>query len=244
MFEPGAVFEVSDGELDGGVLAVERVGGDGVEVVAVGDEGVVAPVGPQPALGAVGEAGAAHHEADLALVAGDVGGLCYLGLSAGGVGDGLPVGLGDGGDSGFDLGDLAHGDRPSHVVGIEAVDELPGTRTPSRRARSSRRRRRRAGRRRGPLTRSAARPERCARIPCASSRTGPRRCPPGSPAAGDSPARGCGRRPRPACVCRAPHRPWSPSPPPAAPTPGPLPGPTHEPAHETPPPRAGGRGRT
>ena len=45
--EPGALFEVSDGELDCGVAAVVGVGGTGVEVVSVGDEAVVAPVGPQ-----------------------------------------------------------------------------------------------------------------------------------------------------------------------------------------------------
>ena len=50
--EPGAFFEVSDGELDCGVAAVVCVGCFGVEVVSVGDEAVVAPVGPQLALGA------------------------------------------------------------------------------------------------------------------------------------------------------------------------------------------------
>ena len=50
--EPGAFFEVSDGELDCGVGSVVCVGGFGVEVFSVGDEAVVAPVGPQLALGA------------------------------------------------------------------------------------------------------------------------------------------------------------------------------------------------
>ena len=44
------VFEVSDGELDGGVVSVVGIGCFGVEVVSVGDEAVVAPVGPQLAL--------------------------------------------------------------------------------------------------------------------------------------------------------------------------------------------------
>ena len=50
--EPGAFFEVSDGEFDCGVVSVVGVGCFGVEVVSVGDEAVVAPVGPQLALGA------------------------------------------------------------------------------------------------------------------------------------------------------------------------------------------------
>ena len=58
------VFEVTDGELDDGVLAVlalddlERLG-------AVGDEREVAPVGKQLGLGAE-EAGAADDEAPIA----------------------------------------------------------------------------------------------------------------------------------------------------------------------------------
>ena len=61
VLEPGAFFEVADGELDGGVVAVELVDGDGGRV-EVGDEGVVSPVGPQLGLGGVGEPGAAHDE--------------------------------------------------------------------------------------------------------------------------------------------------------------------------------------
>ena len=49
MLEPGAFFEVADGELDDGVAAVELVRGGGV-VVGVGDECVVSPVGPQSLL--------------------------------------------------------------------------------------------------------------------------------------------------------------------------------------------------
>ena len=61
VLEPGAVFEVADGELDGGVVAVELVDVDGRQV-EVGDEGVVTPVGPQLRLGGIGEPGAAHDE--------------------------------------------------------------------------------------------------------------------------------------------------------------------------------------
>ena len=50
VLEPGAFFEVADGELDGGVVAVELVDLDGGQV-EVGDERVVAPVGPQSPLG-------------------------------------------------------------------------------------------------------------------------------------------------------------------------------------------------
>ena len=48
-----------------GVAAVVGVGFFGVEVVSVGDERVVAPVGPQLGLGA-DEAGAAHDQAQCA----------------------------------------------------------------------------------------------------------------------------------------------------------------------------------
>ena len=50
MLEPGAFFQVADGELDGGVIAVELVDVDGGQF-DVGDERVVAPVGPQSPLG-------------------------------------------------------------------------------------------------------------------------------------------------------------------------------------------------
>ena len=84
MVEPGAFFEVADGELDDGVGAVELISGGGV-VVGVGDERVVSPVGPHLLLGALGESGAAHHEANGALVfaaAGDVLGLGDLGAAS------------------------------------------------------------------------------------------------------------------------------------------------------------------
>ena len=68
--ESGAVFEVTDREFDRGVVAVELVDVDGRHVEA-GDERVVTPVGPQLRLGRVDEAGAAHDEAELALVCRD-----------------------------------------------------------------------------------------------------------------------------------------------------------------------------
>ncbi len=98
MVEPGAFFEVADGEFDGGVVAVEPVSGDGAEVVSVGDEGVVPPVGPQPLLGCVGEAGAAHHQTDAAALfaaAGAVDGFSDLGVAAVGVVDIDPGFVGD-----------------------------------------------------------------------------------------------------------------------------------------------------
>ena len=111
-----AFFEVSDGELDCGVAAVVCVGVDGVEVVSVGDEAVVAPVGPQLALGAE-QAAAAYDQAQLgglgvgaaqlvAAAAGVDGGLSHLGLAAAGVRDRLPGVLADGLGRCFDLGVL------------------------------------------------------------------------------------------------------------------------------------------
>ena len=67
VLEPSAFFQVADGELDRGVGAVELVDGDGGQF-EVRDERVVAPVGPQSALGGLGEAGAAHDEPQLASV--------------------------------------------------------------------------------------------------------------------------------------------------------------------------------
>ncbi len=78
MLESGAFFEVADGELDDGVGAVELVRGGGV-VFGVGVECVVSPVGPQSLLCGVGEAGAAHDEADGALGFAAAGGVLGLG---------------------------------------------------------------------------------------------------------------------------------------------------------------------
>ncbi len=57
-FETGTFFEVADREFDDGVVAVELVEGNGV-AVEVGQERVVAPVGPERCLCRVNEAGAA-----------------------------------------------------------------------------------------------------------------------------------------------------------------------------------------
>ena len=78
VFESRAFFEIADGELDAGVAAVEPVRGGGV-VFGVGDECVVSPVGPQPLLCGVGEAGAAHDEAHGALVGAAAGGVGRFG---------------------------------------------------------------------------------------------------------------------------------------------------------------------
>ena len=102
-----------------------------VAQVEVGDEGVVAPVGPQPLLGGAGEPGAAHDEThptlgSLAVVsAGDVGGLGDLSVTAVGVGDVDPVVLVDGGDRRADAGLQAHRDRPGDIEPVEGVDQLP-----------------------------------------------------------------------------------------------------------------------
>ena len=136
MVEPGAFFEVADGELDDGVGAVEPVSGGGV-VFGVGDKRVVPPVRPQSLLRALGEAGAAHHEAHGAPVfaaAGGVVGLGDLGMAAFGVGDVGPGVVGDCLDRCAHSGSERDGDRPLGVVGVEAVDQLVG-RTPSRRVR-------------------------------------------------------------------------------------------------------------
>ena len=108
------------------VTAVVCVGGFGVEVVAVGDEAVVAPVGPQLALGAE-QAAAAYDQAQIgglgvgaaqlvAAAAGFDGGLSHLGLAAAGVGDGRPGVLDDGRGRCFDLGVLGDRDRVGRTV--------------------------------------------------------------------------------------------------------------------------------
>ena len=111
-----------------GVGAVELISGGGV-VVGVGDERVVSPVGPHLLLGALGESGAAHHEANGALgfaAAGDVLGLGDLGAAALGVGDVGPGVVADRLDRCAHSGSERDGDRPLDVVGVEAVDQLVG----------------------------------------------------------------------------------------------------------------------
>ena len=118
------------------MAAVVCVGGDGVEVVSVGDEAVVAPVGPQLALGAE-QAAAAYDQAQLgglgvgaaqlvAAAAGVDGGLSHLGLAAAGVGDRLPGVLADGLGRCFDLGVLRDRDRVGRTVGADGRDHVIG----------------------------------------------------------------------------------------------------------------------
>ena len=68
VLEARSFLQVADGQLDRGVLAVERVHLDERQI-EVGDEGVMTPIGPQRSLGALGEAGAAHDQAHGALLA-------------------------------------------------------------------------------------------------------------------------------------------------------------------------------
>ena len=126
MLEPGAFFEVADGELDDGVAAVELVRGGGVEF-GVGDECVVSPVGPQSLLCALGEAGAAHHEANGAVLfaaACGIGRLGDLGVAVFGVGDVGPRVVADRLDRCANSGYEGDGDRPFEVVAVETVDQL------------------------------------------------------------------------------------------------------------------------
>jgi hypothetical protein len=93
--QPGAVFEVTDGELADGVAAVVGVQPDG-GAGTVGDEGVVAPRGEQLLL--VAEVADATHDEPVAAI----GGLGDLREPVAGVADVDPVGFGDGGDGGAD----------------------------------------------------------------------------------------------------------------------------------------------
>ena len=112
-----AVFQLADRQLDDGVGAVELVGFDRVEIVAVRDEAVMAPLGEQAGLGGVREAGAAHDESHDAAVllqpaAALVGGFGDLGVAAEGVVDIDPHVIGDARDRGFHVGMVGDGDRP------------------------------------------------------------------------------------------------------------------------------------
>ena len=134
------VFEVFDGEFDSGVGSVVGVGGFGVEVGPVGDQAVVAPVGPQLGLGAC-EAGASHHEPQFAGFgaagsgSGFDGGLSDLGLAAAGVGDRLPGFVVDGCYGCVDLGVLGDRERPGRVAGLDEVQQVIRRRTRRRRVR-------------------------------------------------------------------------------------------------------------
>ena len=118
------------------MAAVVRVGGDGVEVVAVGDEAVVAPVGPQLGLGTE-QAAAAYDQAQLgglgvgaaqlvAAAAGLDGGLSHLGLAAAGVFDACPGVVVYGRYGCFDLGVLGDRDRVGRAVGADGCDHVIG----------------------------------------------------------------------------------------------------------------------
>ena len=95
---------------------------EGVDVcrgaVEVGEEGVMAPVRPQPALGGVGEPGAAHDEATTL-----VGRLRHLGQAAGGVVDVGPGVVVNGGDR-LDqrLVPRAHGHRVAHIASLPEAE--------------------------------------------------------------------------------------------------------------------------
>ena len=114
--------------------SVVGVGGTGVEVVSVGDEAVVTPVGPQLALGAE-QAAAAYDEPQLrgrvavqfvAAAAGFDGGLSDLRLAAAGVFDACPGVVVYGRYGCFDLGVLWDRDRVAGVVGAEGRDHVIG----------------------------------------------------------------------------------------------------------------------
>ena len=126
---PAPSFEVADGELDDGVVSVEPVDVDGV-TVEVGQEGVVTPVGPQPQLDRVGEAGAPHDQSAghlAATAAGGVGTLGDLGLTVGGVVDLLPGVLGNFRDrrsNALRVG--AHGHRVTLVQPPQGGDRVVG----------------------------------------------------------------------------------------------------------------------
>jgi hypothetical protein len=119
--EAGALLEVADRELDLGVAAL--VGLDlGERLGAVGEEGVVAPVGKQLGLGAE-EAGAANDEPASAQ-----GALGDLGDPPGRVtGKRLPGLLADQLDRGADVCLLADADRVADIVALERLDRLVTT---------------------------------------------------------------------------------------------------------------------
>lgn len=122
MFEPGAFFQVTNHQLDGGVFAMELIGLHGVEIGAVRDERVVAPVGPKSSLRFIGETGAAHDQADAASVfsfAGGVDRFRDLRQATCGVLDVDPVVLGNRGNGRFHVFVQANRDRPADAVGVE-----------------------------------------------------------------------------------------------------------------------------
>src|SRR5271170_556594 len=96
MLQARALFDVTDGELDCGVLAVEEVY-VGRRPGEVGEETMMTPAREQGLLGGIGQAGAAHDQPAAVVVT-----LGHLGDAVRGVGDGHPgifsygcYGLGD-----------------------------------------------------------------------------------------------------------------------------------------------------
>ena len=71
--QSGVVLQIADNQFHPGVFAVHPVGFCRREV-AVGDEGVMSPVGPQPLLFLVGQAGASDYQAQFAGLIADLGG--------------------------------------------------------------------------------------------------------------------------------------------------------------------------
>ena len=111
------------------MTTVERVDGDDV-ISEVGEEGMVAPVRPQPLLGGVGEPGAAHDQPARRLsppAAGGVSGVGDLRLSADRVVDVDPRGVGDRRDRcSHRLHAAAHGHRVAHVQASQGGDGVVG----------------------------------------------------------------------------------------------------------------------
>ncbi len=128
MLHARTLLEIVDGEFDDGVVTMEGVEVDG-STLEVGQEGEVAPVGPQRGLGA-DQAGAAHDEAPAL-----VGALGHLGPPSFGVVDLHPGVLGDGGDGpGQGLGPGAHGHRVVDPETPEGLRSSRSTKTPSQSA--------------------------------------------------------------------------------------------------------------
>ena len=122
--QPGALLQVADGELDRRVVTVNR------STATVGSSTLVMnasvpPVRPQSPLGGVGEAGASHHQTQVAPVASlpvtKVVSATWASPPV--VGDRLPCGLVDRLDRRPDLGIDGDGDRPVDLEPLERVDQ-------------------------------------------------------------------------------------------------------------------------
>ena len=122
MFQ-SCLFEVSDGQFASGVGPMELVCFDRIEVCA-GSEHVISPVGPQPGLVGICQAGTTGHDPHRRAVFGQQEGVCYLCDTARGVVDRLPLCFGYGLDRFFDMGPLPNSDRPSHPQTVQLVDQF------------------------------------------------------------------------------------------------------------------------